>query len=180
MWIDKDIIWRAPRDGRPGRPAVFCDAAIQFCLSLKIFFKLPLRQTCGMVARLLKLAGLDWPVPDFSTLCRRQKTLTVQIPFRRADGPLDLLVPLGTLLRNALPGSEWLTRPPAGICLSRLIEPLAGSLFGSTTARQRPMRVASSATLSVPAHCGSAPFLPPFGILLRNTLSGNGQRKRVY
>ena len=24
------------------------------------------------------------------------------------------------------------------------------------------------------------PFLPPFGILLRNTLSGNGQRKRVY
>lgn len=25
---------------------------------------------------LLDLAGLDWPVPDFSTLCRRQKTLT--------------------------------------------------------------------------------------------------------
>jgi hypothetical protein len=58
-----------------------------------------------MVARLLKLAGLDWAVPDYTTLCRRQKTLTVQIPFRRADGPLNLLVPLGTLLRNALPGS---------------------------------------------------------------------------
>jgi hypothetical protein len=36
MWVDKDMIWRAPRDGRPGRPAVFCDAAIQFCLSIKI------------------------------------------------------------------------------------------------------------------------------------------------
>src|SRR5690606_3171721 len=46
----------------------------------------------GMVASLLKLAGLDWPVPDFSTLCRRQKTLAVQIPYRRADGPLNLLV----------------------------------------------------------------------------------------
>jgi hypothetical protein len=102
---DKDVIRRAPRDGRPGRPAVFCDAAIQFCLSIKILFKLPLRQTSGMVANRLKLAGLHWPVPDFSTLCRRQKTLTVQIPFRRADGPLNLLVPLGTLLRNALPGS---------------------------------------------------------------------------
>lgn len=45
-----------------------------------------------MVASLLKLAGLDWPVPDFSTLCRRQKTLAVQIPYRRADGPLNLLV----------------------------------------------------------------------------------------
>ena len=46
-----------------------------------------------MVTSLLKLAGLDWPVPDFSTLCRRQKTLAVQVPYRRADGPLNLLVP---------------------------------------------------------------------------------------
>ena len=33
-----------------------------------------------MVASLLRLAGLDWPVPDCSTLCRRQKTVTVQMP----------------------------------------------------------------------------------------------------
>jgi len=45
-----------------------------------------------MVASPLRLAGLDWPVPDYSTLCRRQKTLKVQIPYRRADGPLNLLV----------------------------------------------------------------------------------------
>jgi hypothetical protein len=57
-----------------------------------VLFKLPLRQTVGMVSSLLKLAGLDWPVPDFSTLCRRQKTVAVQIPYRRADGPLNLLV----------------------------------------------------------------------------------------
>jgi len=92
IWVDKDMSWRAPHDGRLGRPAVFSDAAIQFCLSIKILFKLPLRQTAGMVASLLKLAGLDWSVPDFSTLCRRQKTLAVQIPYRRSDGPLNLLV----------------------------------------------------------------------------------------
>lgn len=45
-----------------------------------------------MVASLLCLAGLDRPVPDYSTLCRRQKTLKVQIPYRRADGPMDLLM----------------------------------------------------------------------------------------
>lgn len=45
-----------------------------------------------MVASLLEMAGLDWPVPDYSTLCRRQKSLTVQIPYRRAEGPLNLLV----------------------------------------------------------------------------------------
>ncbi len=43
---------------------MFSDAAIQFCLSTKILFKLPLRQTEDMVASLLRLAGLDWPVPD--------------------------------------------------------------------------------------------------------------------
>ena len=92
IWLDKDMSWEAPRDGKPGRPAVFSDAAIQFCLSIKVLFKLPLRQTTGMVASLLKLAGLDWAVPDYTTLCRRQKTLQVQIPYRRADGPLNLLV----------------------------------------------------------------------------------------
>ena len=92
IWVDKEMAWRAPRDSRLGSPSVFFDAAIQFCPSIKVLFKLPLRQTAGMVVSLLKLAGLDWPVPDFSTLCGKQKTLAVQIPYRRADGPLNLLV----------------------------------------------------------------------------------------
>ena len=92
IWLDKDMTWLAPHDGRPGRPAVFSDAAIQFCLTIKVLFKLPLRQTTGMVASLLKLANLDWAVPDYTPLCRWQKTLVVQIPYWRADGPLNLLV----------------------------------------------------------------------------------------
>ncbi len=74
------MAWHAPQEGRPGCPPVFPNAAIQFYLSIKVLFKLPLRQTSGMVANLLRLAGPNWPVPDFSTLCCRQKTLTVQIP----------------------------------------------------------------------------------------------------
>ena len=92
IWVDKDMIWRAPLDGRPGRPAVVSDAAIQFCLSIKILFILPLRQTAGVVGSLLRRAGLDGAVPDYSTLCRRQKTLAVQLPHRRAGGLLNLLV----------------------------------------------------------------------------------------
>jgi len=41
---------------------------------------------------LLKLADLDWTLPDHTTLCRRQKTLALQSPFWRADGPLNLLL----------------------------------------------------------------------------------------
>ena len=59
---------------------------------VKVLFGLPLRQSTGMVASILDMAGLDWPVPDFSTLSRRQKTLTVQISSWRAPGPLNLLV----------------------------------------------------------------------------------------
>lgn len=68
IWVDRDMAWLAPHEGRRGRPPVFSDAAIQFCLSVKVLFKLPLRQTAGMVASLLRLAGLNWSVPDFSTL----------------------------------------------------------------------------------------------------------------
>lgn len=103
MWVDMEMTWLAPHDGRFGCPAVFSDAAIQFCLSIKVLFKLALRQTAGTVASLLRMAGLDWPVPDFSTLSRRQKTLAVQVPYRRAGGPLNLLVP--SRRRSRLPGS---------------------------------------------------------------------------
>jgi hypothetical protein len=92
IWLDKEMTWHAPHEGHPGRPPVFSNAAIQFCLSIKVLFKLPLRQASGMVASLLQLAGLDWPVPDYSTLCRRQKTLQVQMPYRCVDGPVNLLV----------------------------------------------------------------------------------------
>jgi len=69
---------------------VFSDAAIQVSLTLKALFGLPLRQTTGMVASLLDLVRLDCPVPDLSTLCRRQKTLTVHIPYRPGTGALHL------------------------------------------------------------------------------------------
>jgi len=89
IWLDKDMIWLAPHKGRPGRPPVFSDAAIQFGLSIKVLLKLSLRQTTGMVASLPKVAGLDWEGPDYATLCRLQKTLAVQMPYRRAGSAND-------------------------------------------------------------------------------------------
>jgi hypothetical protein len=90
--IDPRMQCLAEPAGRMGRPMVFTVVAIQLCLSVKVLFKLPLRQAVGMVRALLKLAGPDWPVPDYTTLCRRQKTLAAQIPYRRVDSPLNLLV----------------------------------------------------------------------------------------
>ena len=61
-------------------------------MSIKCLFGLALRQSLGLVESLLRLAGLDWRVPDYSTVCRRQKTLRVQLPYRPSASALDLLV----------------------------------------------------------------------------------------
>lgn len=108
IWLDKDMVWRAPKAGRLGRPLVFSNTAIQFCLMVKGLFGLPLRQTTGMVASILQMAGLDWSVPDFPTLSRRQKTITVRLSHRRAAGPLNLLVDSTGI--KSLGDGEWLAR----------------------------------------------------------------------
>ena len=92
IWCDPTTVWRAEPSGKRGRPATFTDTAIQACLTLKALFGLPLRQTTGLVASLPELAGLDWAVPDFSTLSRRQKGLNVAIRYRPGTGALHLLI----------------------------------------------------------------------------------------
>ena len=92
VWLDPELQWQDVPSGRTGRPAVFSDAAIQFCLTLKCMFGLGLRQATGLAESLLKLAQLDWNVPDYSTLSRRQKTLSVAITARPSRGGLHLLV----------------------------------------------------------------------------------------
>jgi hypothetical protein len=91
---------------RRGRQQAYCDAAIQACLTLKVLFGLPLRQTTGFVASLLKLVGLDWSVPDYSTLCRRQRTLSVAIPYKGSAGPLLLLIDTMYRRRRLNPSGE--------------------------------------------------------------------------
>ena len=47
---------------------------------MEVLFGLALRQATGFVESLLRPIGLNWTVPDFSTLSRRQKALAVNIP----------------------------------------------------------------------------------------------------
>ena len=92
IWFDPDLAWAAKPSGKRGRQPVYSDAAVQACLTMKVLLGMALRQTTGFVESLLFLIGLDWEVPDFSTLSRRQKTLAVNIPHRASKGPLHLLI----------------------------------------------------------------------------------------
>jgi hypothetical protein len=108
IWFDPGMAWLAEASSRPGRPQRFSDSAIELCLTLKVLFGLALRQVTELVASLLKLAKLDWPVPDYTTLCRRQKTLTVALGGRASSGGLHLLVD-STGIKMTGEG-EWKTR----------------------------------------------------------------------
>ena len=92
IWFDVDMAWDAKPLGKRGRKQTYSNTAIQTCLTIKVLFGLPLRQTTGFVESLLALTGLEWSVLDFSTLCRRQKTLSISIPYGGPSGPLHLLI----------------------------------------------------------------------------------------
>ena len=83
VWLDQSTIqsWfntRIPK--KRGRPTLYSDLAIEFCLTIKALFKLPLRATQGFVQFIFKMMGLSLSVPDYTSLCKRQKTLKIKLP----------------------------------------------------------------------------------------------------
>ena len=79
VWINADALdlWAAPRRTTRGGQPRYSDMAIELCLTVGLVFKLPLRQTQGLMRSIAKLLGVEIAVPDFSTLSRRGDVLTV-------------------------------------------------------------------------------------------------------
>jgi hypothetical protein len=109
VWFSDEAIaaWRAePRTTRGGQ-ASYSPLAITTGLTLRAVFRLALRQTEGLIGSIIRLLGLDLPVPDHTTLSRRAETLAVPRPGPSRDTePLHLLVD-STGLQLCGPG-EWL------------------------------------------------------------------------
>ena len=158
IWFDPAMAWVLPPSGKRGRQQSFSDAAIQTCLTLKVLFGLPLRQTTGFAQSLLGLVGLDWAVPDFSTLCRRQKTLNVSLPYRGGTGPLNLLID-STGIKVEGEG-EWNARKHGGP--KRRIWRKIHITIDEETLEIRAVEVTRSSI-------GDAPMLPTYSIRSRWT-----------
>ena len=82
----------APPTGRPGRHPRFSDLAIETALTLRVVFRLPLRQTEGFVRSILTIMGAGLDAPDHTTLSRRSQGLDVALPAVPASEPLHLVV----------------------------------------------------------------------------------------
>jgi hypothetical protein len=70
LWIEDGALedWQTCGQGGQAR---YTDAAIQTSLMLRTAFKLPLRQTEGLMASVLKLMDLTISAPDHTTVSRR-------------------------------------------------------------------------------------------------------------
>ena len=95
LWISPEAIdaWTPPQTGARGAQPVYSDAAIETALTLRLLFRLPLRQTEGFLSAILRLLDVTLPCPDQTTLSRRHATVAIRQQLDR--GPqeaIDLIV----------------------------------------------------------------------------------------
>ena len=149
IWLDKDMRWSGGATGKRGRSTTYSDASIQFCLTINGLFNLPLRQAMGMAQSLLKLVGVDWQVPDFSTVSRRQKHLSVTIGAQPTTTGLHLRV--DSMGIKMLGEGEWKTRKHGADYRRQWRKVRLG--IDAVTLEIRAIEVTDNAT-------GDAPILP--------------------
>ena len=165
IWLDKDMRWYGCASGKRGRSPKYSEAAIQFCLTIKALFNLPLRQAMGMAQSLLDLAGMDWRVPDFSTVSRRQKRLSVTIGTQPTTAGLHLLVDSTGI--KMLGEGEWKTKKHGADYRRQWRKVHLG--IDANTLEIRAIEVTDNAT-------GDAPMLP----CLLDQIAGEERIASVY
>jgi DDE family transposase len=93
LWVEQETLqaWRYQGPSQRGAQFQFSDLAIECLLTLRAVYHLTLRGTEGFAHSLFGLMGVDLPVPDYTTLCRRAATVRITLP-KRAEGPLHLVL----------------------------------------------------------------------------------------
>jgi len=80
LWVDEQAVaaWRNKAMlGRRGRPRIYTDTAIECALIVRAVFHLSLRAAQRFVESAFRLMGVELPVPDYTTVSRRQARLDV-------------------------------------------------------------------------------------------------------
>src|SRR3712207_5957063 len=95
VWFDEQAIvaWRntEPATG-PGAPRLYADLAIECALVFKVVYHLSLRAAQGFLASVVELMKLTLPVPDYSTVSRRQAALQVRLPVESGGSPRHVVI----------------------------------------------------------------------------------------
>jgi IS5 family transposase len=95
VWVSEEVLsaWHnTARTGKRGKPADYTDTAILCMATLGEVYHLPLRATQGLTRSLIILLGVELSMPCYTTLCRRRRSLEVELPRLRKSEPLHLVV----------------------------------------------------------------------------------------
>jgi transposase len=94
VWVTEEAVasWHAPPTGEPGGQPTYSAIAIETCLTLRLVFHQPLRQTEGLMRSIAGLLQVDIAVPDHTTLSRRGGGLRILPKCVDRAEPLHLLV----------------------------------------------------------------------------------------
>ena len=94
LWLSAETrdAGRPSPSGQPGGQKRFSDLAIKTALTLRLVFRLPLRQAEGFLRSVLSLMDVDLEAPDHTTLSRRSRHLDVESYRLPAEAPIHLIV----------------------------------------------------------------------------------------
>ncbi len=81
FWISGDISkkWYSDTTGKRGAQYLYSEHAIESTLILRHRFQLTLRSAQGFMESLVKLMDLQLKVPNYTTVCRRTKSLSIDL-----------------------------------------------------------------------------------------------------
>jgi len=94
FWFSEDVIakWNAVyRTGNRGRPPVYSNDAILCALIIKYVFSLTYRAAQGYLTSLIRLMGLSITCPDYTSMCRRAKSVKIPMRARKSKEPLHVV-----------------------------------------------------------------------------------------
>jgi hypothetical protein len=131
IWFDEDSIgqgWTPRRPKGRGKPGLYSDLGMKTCLAIETLFRLSYRATDGLLGSLMKMSGVELPVPDHTHQSRRAASLTGKVPRLPRKGPtLNMVVETtewkifgegGWKVRRHAPGARFASpsmKPPRDI-----------------------------------------------------------------
>jgi hypothetical protein len=94
FWVSEDALkkWSGEKDPHfIGAPQKYSDAAILCAMMLKVVYRLPYRQLVGFLTFLFQVMNLNLPIPHFTTIAERAKSLKQAIKRFSNKRPTDIV-----------------------------------------------------------------------------------------
>lgn len=85
LWLSEEIKeqWYYRGEKQRGAQFKYSDQCIEACCIIRKVYHLPLRQTEGLLTSIMEILKSDLEIPDYSVLCRRNQSLSINSLFEK-------------------------------------------------------------------------------------------------